>query len=65
LTLVVPSVPPQTIICPPVLFHAAVCNFLAEGALVVEVASHTSVPGLYLPPVLSAPAVPWPPQITM
>src|SRR5262245_59849187 len=51
--------PPQTIISLPV--HTAVWPPRAEGALVVSVAVQLSVPGLYLPPVLSLEAPP-PPQ---
>ena len=41
--------PPQTIISLPL--QTAVCQYRAEGALVVLVAVQLSVLGLYLPPV--------------
>src|SRR5205809_362489 len=43
--------PPQMIISP--LIQTAVCQNLADGALVVLVAAQLSVLGLYLPPVLT------------
>jgi hypothetical protein len=42
---------PQMIISVPV--HTAVCPIRASGALVMLVAVHVSVVGLYLPPVLN------------
>ena len=49
---VVSLVPPQMIISVPV--HTAVCSIRASGALVMVVAVHVSVVGLYLPPVLNS-----------
>jgi hypothetical protein len=48
--MLVASLPPQTIISLPV--QIAVCKYRAPGALLVLVAAHISVVGLYLPPVL-------------
>src|SRR5207249_4752096 len=42
--------PPQTIIS--LRVQTAVCDARPEGALIVLVAVHVSVPGSYLPPVL-------------
>jgi hypothetical protein len=46
------SSPPQTTIS--LLVQTAVCQCRATGALVLLVAVHVLVPGLYLPPVLTS-----------
>jgi hypothetical protein len=56
--------PPQTIIVLPVSLpvHTAVCDARGEGALLVLVAVHVSVSGMYWPPVLKVSQQLWPPQ---
>ena len=47
------------------LLHTVVCQARADGALVMLIAVQLFVLGLYLPPVLTNPEGPAPPQITI